>query len=66
MEKTKKTKTVKTGLEGPICGYGTEITAVADVFGCTIGTFTGLIHAEKRTQDLETANQIDDGVQHTG
>ena len=63
MEKTKKTKT---GLEGPICSYGTELAAVADVFGCTIGSFTGLIHAEKRTEDLETEMQIDDGVQRTG
>ena len=66
MEKTKKTKTAKSGLEGPICGYGTELAMGAAVIGFTIGSFTGLIHAEKFTQDLETANQIDDGVQRTG
>ena len=56
MEKTTKTKS---GLEGPICSYGTELAMGAAVFACTIGSFTGLIHAEKRTQDLETAIQID-------
>ncbi len=66
MEQTRKTKTVKTGLEGPICDYCTEMTTGAAVFGCTMGFFTGQIPAENRTQDLETANQIDDSVQRTG